>query len=64
MDESGGKLALTGPRVTLGAGVGIGLREGDSGLKDKLDGAIDAMKEDGSLNALIEEWFGADAETF
>ena len=64
VDESGGKLALTGPRVTLGAGVGIGLREGDSGLKDKLDGAIDAMKEDGSLNALIEEWFGADAETF
>ena len=64
MEESGEELALVGPRVTLDSGIGIGVREGDSRLKDKLDRAIDAMKEDGSLNALIEKWFGADAETF
>ena len=48
----------------MDSGVGIGVREGDSRLKGKLDRAIDAMKEDGSLNALIEKWLGPDAETF
>ena len=39
-------------------------REDDSDLKEKLDGAIAAMKEDGSLNALIRKWFDEDADTF
>ena len=64
MGESGERLSLVGPRVMLDSGVGIGVREGDSRLKGKLDRAIDAMKEDGSLNALIEKWLGPDAETF
>ena len=51
-------------RVILDSGVGIGVREDDSLLKDKLDRAIDAMKDDGSLNALIEKWFGPEAKTF
>ena len=42
----------------LDAGTGVGVRESDGALRDKLDRAIDAMKEDGSLNALIEKWFG------
>ncbi len=62
--ESGGRLTLVGPEVTLDSGVGVGVREGDSKLKDNLDRAIEAMKEDGSLNALIKKWFGPDAETF
>ena len=33
-------------------------------MKNKLNEAINAMKEDGSLNALIKKWFGEDAETF
>ena len=48
----------------LDDGTGIGVRETDGDLKDKLDRAIDAMKEDGSLNTLIEKWFGPDALTF
>ena len=64
MAKSGEKLTLVGPKMTLDSGVGIGIREDDSRLKGKLDRAIDAMKEDGSLNALIEKWFGLDAETF
>ena len=64
VDKSEGKLAIVGPRVALDSGIGIGVREGDSELKAKLDQAIDAMKEDGSLNALIEKWFGHSAETF
>ena len=43
---------------------GVGVREDDGDLKDKLDKAIADMKEDGSLNALIEKWFGPEAEKF
>ena len=62
--ESGDRLAVVGPAVALGGGVGIGVRETDGELKDKLDEAIDAMKADGTLDELIREWFGEDAETF
>ena len=64
VDKSAGKLTIVGHRVMLDAGIGVGVRESDSELKDKLDRAIDAMKKDGSLNALIEKWFGDSAETF
>ena len=37
-------------------GGGIGLRESDTELKAKFDAAIQSMKDDGSLNALIEKW--------
>ena len=59
-----GKLVVVGPDVTLDSGIGIGVREDDSDLKEKLDRAISAMKDDGSLNALIRKWFDADADTF
>lgn len=59
-----GKLAVVGPNVPLDSGIGIGVREGDSELKEKLDAAISAMKDDGSLNALIRKWFDEDADTF
>ena len=61
---NGDRLAVVGPDVTLDSGIGIGVREDDSELKDKLDKAIESMKEDGSLNALIEKWFDEDAERF
>ena len=62
--ESGGRLALVGPEVPLDRGVGVGVREGDRQLREKLDRAIGEMKVDGSLNALIEKWLGVGAETF
>ena len=64
MAERGDRLAIVGPDVMLDSGIGIGVREDDTELKDKLDSAIEAMKEDGSLNALIRKWFDEDAETF
>ena len=64
MAERGDRLAIVGPDVMLDSGIGIGVREDDTELKDKLDRAIKAMKEDGSLNALIRKWFDQDAETF
>ena len=64
MATNAGKLAVVGPDVPLDSGIGIGVREDDGELKEKLDKAIAAMKEDGSLNALIRKWFDEDAETF
>ncbi|GAB5449150.1 transporter substrate-binding domain-containing protein [Gymnodinialimonas sp.] len=49
--------------VPLGGGIGMGLREGDE-LIATFDAAITSMKEDGTLNALIVEWFGDDAATW
>ena len=34
----------------------MGVRESDAELKAKFDAAIDSMKADGSLNALITKW--------
>jgi polar amino acid transport system substrate-binding protein len=49
-------LVLLEQMVLIGGGVGLGLRESDAELKAKLDAAIQSMKDDGSLNALIEKW--------
>ena len=62
--DSGRKLVFVGPEVLLDRGVGMGLRETDGELKDKMNEAIDSMKSDGSLDSLIEKWFGEDALTF
>ncbi|MFD1508342.1 transporter substrate-binding domain-containing protein [Lacimonas salitolerans] len=40
----------------LGGGVGLGLRESDTELKEKFNAAIQSMKDDGSLNELITKW--------
>lgn len=62
--ESGGDMQIVGDPVPLGGGIGIGLRKSDTELKAKFDAAIGSMKEDGTLNALITEWFGEEALTF
>ncbi|MGR3512775.1 MAG: transporter substrate-binding domain-containing protein [Paracoccaceae bacterium] len=49
-------LMVVGDPVALGGGVGMGLRESDGELKAKFDAAIQSMKEDGTLNALIAKW--------
>jgi polar amino acid transport system substrate-binding protein len=54
---SAGALEVVGPDVMLGGGVGAGVRQADTELRDKLTGVIDEMKKDGSLDALIIKWF-------
>ncbi len=56
--ESGGAFVWAGEEVQLGGGVGLGLRESDAELREKFDAAIQSMKDDGSINALIVKWFG------
>jgi len=62
--ESGGQLVLLETDIQLGDGVGMGLRESDTELKAKFDAAIQSMKDDGTLNPMIQKWFGEDADIF
>lgn len=62
--EEDASLSFVGEDVQLGGGIGIGLREGDDELQEKLNAAIQSMKDDGSLNELIRKWFGEDAAVF
>lgn len=64
VEASGGELVFVGDRVALGGGVGMGLRQSDTELREKFDSAITAMKADGSLNALLTKWFGDAVETY
>lgn len=50
--------------VSLGEGLGMGLRKSDTELKARFDKAIGDMIADGSLDQLIVKWFGPDAKTF
>jgi polar amino acid transport system substrate-binding protein len=49
-------MIVDGADVLLGAGVAAGVRESDTELRDKLTAAVQSMKADGSLNALIVKW--------
>ena len=61
--EADDALSIVGEDVLIGGGIGLGIRESDGELKAKFDAAIQSMKDDGSLNALITEWL-PDAATF
>ncbi len=57
VEASGGELGFVGDRVSIGGGVGMGVRESDGELKDKMNAAIASMKADGTLSGLIAKWF-------
>ncbi|MDO5604022.1 MAG: transporter substrate-binding domain-containing protein [Paracoccus sp. (in: a-proteobacteria)] len=60
VEESNGAYVWVGEDVPLGGGIGVGLRQSDTELRDKMNAAITEMKADGSLNELIVKWFGDD----
>ncbi|MFV0431609.1 MAG: substrate-binding periplasmic protein [Alphaproteobacteria bacterium] len=45
----------------FGEGIGMGIRKGDSKIKEKLDKALDELRKDGTLKALTIKYFGFDA---
>lgn len=51
--------ALVDP-ATLGVGTGLGFRKGDDALREKLLGAIAALKKDGTLSELSNKYFKRD----
>lgn len=61
--EHAGRLEVVGPPLRLDRGLGIGVRVG-SALLGAFNEALDSMKADGTLNALIRSWLGEDAATF
>ncbi|MEM6823939.1 MAG: transporter substrate-binding domain-containing protein [Pseudomonadota bacterium] len=54
--EADAELTFVGEDVPLGGGVGMGVRESDADLKATFDAAIQSMKDDGTLNTMIEKW--------
>lgn len=54
--EEDAELDFVAEDILLGGGIGMGFRESDGELREKFDAAIQSMKDDGTLNALIEKW--------
>jgi polar amino acid transport system substrate-binding protein len=61
--EADAELSIIGDDVLIGGGIGMGVRQSDTELRDKFSAAIISMKEDGTLNELITKWL-PDSETF
>ena len=59
--EAEADLMFTGEDVLIGGGIGLGVRQSDTELRDKFSAAIQSMKADGSLNTLIEKWLPGSA---
>lgn len=64
VSEASNGFVWVGENVPLGEGIGIGFRKSDDELRAKFDEALTSMKADGSLNAMIKQWFGDKAELF
>ena len=64
VEESGGELVYIGEPMHIGGGVGMGIRQTDDELREAFDAVITEMKEDGSLNELLVQWFGEDTPLF
>ena len=56
-----GDVMFVGEDILIGGGIGLGIRESDGELRETFNTAIQSMKDDGSLNALIEEWLPGSA---
>ena len=61
--ENDDALSFLGEEISLDEGIGMGFRESDGEMIATFDAAIQSMKDDGSLNTLIEKWF-PDGTTF
>ena len=59
--DSNGELVFVGDNISIGGGVGIGVRESDGDLKTALNAAIEEIKADGRLNEILKRWLEIDA---
>ena len=62
-NESGGQMVLV-EDVRIGGGIGMGLRSSNDELRGQFNEVIVEMKQDGSLNELLVQWFGDEADTW
>ncbi|MBQ2260237.1 MAG: transporter substrate-binding domain-containing protein [Loktanella sp.] len=61
IDSEGGELSFIGEDILIGGGIGLGVRQSDTELRDTFSAAIQSMKDDGTLNELITEWLPGSA---
>lgn len=54
---SGGSIEFVGEDVMIGNGVGAGIRKDEAELKSKIDEALTALKQDGTVDKLIAQYF-------
>jgi polar amino acid transport system substrate-binding protein len=54
--EGQSDLVMLAREEAIGGGVAMGVRQSDTELRDAFDAAIQSMKDDGTLNTLIEKW--------
>jgi len=59
VEGSNGAMEFTGPDVMIGNGVGMGLRKGDDELAASMGAALEELKADGTVDALIKDYFDA-----
>ncbi len=62
--ELGDEFTRVGPGFAqgiFGKGVGVGVRQEDTALKEKFDAAIQSALEDGTVSELAVKWFGFDS---
>ncbi|MFN3936739.1 MAG: transporter substrate-binding domain-containing protein [Gemmobacter sp.] len=64
LNDSGGEFVFIGERMPPGQGVSMGIRQSDNDLRETFNAAIQSMKDDGSLNQLLQQWFGEDVPLF
>jgi len=64
MNDSAGEFVFIGTVMPPGQGVSPGVRQSDNELRETLNGVIAEMKADGSLNALLVQWFGDETPLF
>ena len=55
--NSGGAVNFVGSEVSIGGGIGIGMRKADNSLETKMNKAIASVKADGTLDKLIKKYF-------
>ncbi len=64
MADSAGEFEFIATVMPPGQGVSMGTRQSDDELRAAFNAAIDSMKADGSLNALLQQWFGDEVPLF
>lgn len=64
VEDSNGDLVFVGDDIPLGGGIGMAFRKSDPDMRAKFDAAVQSMKDDGTLNALIIKWLGEDSPRF
>ena len=57
VEGSQGAMVFVGPDVMIGGGVAIGLRKDDTQLADQLNAALAALKQNGTVDKLIKDYF-------